>query len=101
MEEIQVNHPGYDITSIDAYNQPRFIEVKSFTGIWDSRNPAQMTKREFETAREKGDKYWLYIVEKVESEDFRIHCICDPARQVDAYLFDHGWINLSETNDEL
>jgi hypothetical protein len=94
METIQVNHPGYDITSVDESKKPRYIEVKSFTGIWDSQNPAQLTKREFETAREKGDSFWLYVVENAETENFQIHCICNPAQQVDAYLFDHGWLNL-------
>jgi hypothetical protein len=94
METIQVNHPGYDITSVDESKKPRYIEVKSFTGIWDSQNPAQLTKKEFETAREKGDTFWLYVVENAETENFQIHCICNPAQQVDAYLFDHGWLNL-------
>jgi hypothetical protein len=101
MELIHVHHPGYDITSIDASGQARFIEVKSFTGIWDSQNPAQVTKTEFRTAREKGDAFWLYIVEKVETDDFKIHRICNPANQVDAYLFDHGWIHLANNDDEL
>lgn len=100
METIQVHHPGYDITATDASQNPRYIEVKSFTGIWDSQNPAQMTKREFETAREKGEKYWLYIVEKVETDDFKIYRICNPANQVDAYLFDHGWIHLADNKGE-
>jgi hypothetical protein len=99
MEKIVVHHPGYDITSTDTSGTTRFIEVKSLTGIWDSQSPAQMTSNEFRTAREKSDSYWLYIVEKVETDEFRIYCICNPANQVDAYLFDHGWIHLASQND--
>jgi hypothetical protein len=79
--------------------QPRFIEVKSFTGIWDGQNPAQLTKREFETAREKGNAYWIYIVGFAETSEFQIHRICDPAKHIDAYLFDHGWMNITKNND--
>jgi len=100
MEGIVVHHPGFDITSTDASGQARFIEVKSFTGIWDGQNPAQLTKTEFRTAREKDSAYWLYLVEKVETDDFKIYRICNPANQVDAYLFDHGWIHLANNDDE-
>ena len=64
------------------------------------QNPAQLTKTEFRTAREKDSAYWLYIVEKVETDDFNIYRICNPANQVDAYLFDHGWIHLADNEGE-
>lgn len=97
MEEIQVNHPGYDIKSTCQDGSIRYIEVKSFSGIWDGQNPAQMTKNEFLTAKKKGDKFWLYIVERADSEDFQIYQIHNPANRVDYFLFDHGWmINESE-----
>lgn len=92
MEEVQVNHPGYDIESTSADGSIRYIEVKSFSGIWDSQNPAQMTKNEFLTAKRKGENYWLYIVEQADSDEFAIHQIHDPANRADYFLFDHGWM---------
>ncbi len=95
METIQFNHPGYDIKSMDEMDQARYIEVNSFSGIWDSQNPAQMTRTEFEHARMLGESYWLYVVEKVEEDDYKIYTICNPANRADYYLFDHGWQPLS------
>ncbi len=95
METIQVHHPGYDIKSVDQQGQTRYIEVKSFSGIWDSQNPAQLTKTEFETAQDLGSAFWLYIVERVESEDAHIIRIQNPAHRADHFLFDHEWMKLA------
>ena len=96
MEEIQVHHPGYDIESMDMDGTKRFIEVKSLSGIWDGQSPAVLTKMEFETAKKKGDSFWLYIVEHANSQEFQIHRIMNPANRVDTYHFDHGWLDISE-----
>jgi hypothetical protein len=97
METIQVHHPGYDIKSIDAQGRVRYIEVKSLSGTWDSQNPARVSKREYEAARESGDSFWLYVLEHVQSENLKMHRINNPAEKVDQYLFDHGWIQVSES----
>lgn len=91
METVQVHYPGYDVKSIDAMGRVRYIEVKTLSGVWDSQNPAQMTKTEFETSQELGTSYWLYVVEMVETEDRMIHQIPNPGGRVNYYLFDHGW----------
>lgn len=100
MEVHQPNHPGYDIKSIDPEDKgrTRIIEVKSLTGRWEGTNPVLVTKQEFETAREYGKLFWLYVVERVESDEPRIYCIQDPAGQIDLYAFDHGWIALDVCN---
>jgi hypothetical protein len=96
METVQTNHPGYDIEATDAEgNIVRCIEVKALSGIWDAQNPAQMTKTEFEKARELGDLYWLYIVEQAESEEAQIYRIQNPANRAGYFLFDHGWENIA------
>jgi len=98
MEEIQVNHPGYDIES--TFNGGiRYIEVKSVSGLWDSQSPAQLTKFEFEEAKRKGKDYWIYVVEKVNTDDSRIFEINDPANRVDYYMFDRGWIPWEEKSN--
>ena len=50
----------YDIYSYDPKTgEERFIEVKGHAGM---QMFAELTKEEFEFGKEKGDKYWLYIV---------------------------------------
>lgn len=57
---------GYDIASYDNADDKvinRYIEVKSYEGeipyfYW--------SKNEFETAKHKGDKYWIYLVNRFE-----------------------------------
>ena len=100
METEQINHPGFDVKSIDPQNPRniRYIEVKSTAGLWDSANPAQIHKTQFETAQERGDSYWLYVVEQVESDNPKIYCIQNPANRVDTFMFDHGWQPLSKND---
>jgi len=89
-----VNHPGYDLESADENGQVRYIEVKALSGIWESTNPALMTRTEFETAKEMRDQFWLYIVERATAEDENevfIYCIQNPANRAQYYLFDAGW----------
>lgn len=92
MDKIQVHHPGYDVESSNGSKEVRYIEVKSLSGLWDGLSPARLTKTEFENAKKKGENFWLYVVEKAETEDFQIYLIQNPANRVDYYLFDHGWI---------
>ncbi len=94
------NNPGFDIKSFDPETgKTRYIEVKALTGDWDGRNPARMTKTEFEMAYERGDNAWLYVVELVESDSPHIYCIQAPVQKIDRYCFDHGWQKVSESFD--
>jgi len=97
--EMPENHPGYDIESKNANGEVlRFIEVKSLSGDWGSLG-AGMSKPQFETAADLGDRFWLYVVERAEQDDFKIHRIQDPARQVNQFLYDHGWQSLCEEEE--
>ncbi len=100
MEEEQANHPGYDIESKDQNGEIRYIEVKATEHLWDAQHPASLTKFEFKTAKELGEKFWLYVVEKVNSEDCKIHKINDPANRVSQYSFDHGWLPRESSNED-
>lgn len=51
---------GYDIRSYEVTGAIRHIEVKSSAG---PRSYFVLSRNEFETAREKGDSYWLAWVE--------------------------------------
>ncbi len=101
MEEIQTNHPGYDVQSEGQEGDIRYIEVKALSGNWDSMSPAMMTANEFNEARDYGPDFWLYIVERATSDDYEIFRIKDPANRAHRYLYDHGWQSLSEVDHKL
>jgi hypothetical protein len=96
MNTIQSNHPGYDIKSIDAFGDMRYIEVKTLSGEWNGPNPARMTHTEFEHGIKHGEDYWLYIIEHVGTPQERLYIIRNPSQRVDLFLFDHGWMTVAE-----
>jgi hypothetical protein len=85
---------GYDIESLQPDGETRLIEVKGLSGSWGSQG-VTLTPSEFEMAREAGDTYWLYVVEKARAAP-RIYKVRDPARQVMLFAFDDGWKDLSD-----
>ena len=94
--EMPPNHPGYDVESYDESGQiERYIEVKACSGDWDSLGVA-VSDTQFEKAYLERDKFWLYVVERAEQDDFEIHLIRDPARSVDEFFYDHGWRRVAE-----
>jgi hypothetical protein len=94
--EMSHTHPGYDVESGNPSGEiERFIEVKSCPGDWDRRGVA-LTKTQFEKAIELGDKFWLYVVERAEAEDFNIIRIQNPGRRVNQFFYDEGWRVIGE-----
>ncbi len=90
-QEMPTNHPGYDVKSFNATGQiQRYIEVKSFPGDWHG-TAAGLTRKQFDRAIGLKDQYWLYVVERAQSADFRIHRIQNPAGKTDRFMFDDGW----------
>ncbi len=92
-------NPGYDIESMNEQAEVvRFIEVKSLTGYWDKQG-VKVSHTQFATAQKYGEKYWLYVVERAEDEDYAIIAIQDPARQVSEFRYDDGWRDMGEGRD--
>jgi hypothetical protein len=84
-------NPGYDVESRDAAgNIVRYIEVKSLSGYWKNTY-AVLSRPQFEKALALGDIFWLYVVERAQSDDFRIHRIQNPALKANHFMFDDGW----------
>lgn len=95
-EEQHHANPGFDVRSVDpATGEVRYIEVKSLSGNWDLLGVG-LTKRQYEMARKERSAFWLYVVERARSRDYRIHRIQDPASQVDEYRLDDGWRYVAE-----
>lgn len=86
---------GYDVESADSKGTKRFIEVKAISGDWNELGVG-MTAPEFQKAQELGEQYWLYVVERAEQDDFKIHTIQNPAHLVKQFFYDRGWKNLSD-----
>ena len=94
--EMPHTNPGYDVESKNQAGEiGRFIEVKSSPGDWDGKGVA-LTKTQFEKAVEEGDKFWLYVVERAEGENFNIIRIQNPGRLVNQFFYDDGWREVGE-----
>lgn len=62
--------------------------------------PVGLSHTQFETAREHGDDYWLYVVERAGTDEPRILRIQDPAGKARTFTLDHGWLGVAETDSE-
>lgn len=90
------DNEGFDIESRDRDGTlVRTIEVKSRSGRW-TNGPVALSRPQFEMARELGDRFWLYVVEKSGSETADVHPIQDPARRVGQFVYDAGWLDVVE-----
>jgi len=93
------HNPGFDILSKDNEgNVLRYIEVKSTGAAWDDRGVG-LTDRQFQEASEKGGQFWLYVVERADSDSPVLYRIQDPANTVTQFLYDDGWRELAESDE--
>ena len=92
-------NPGYDLYETDESGKPiRWVEVKSMTGTLEDR-PVGLSRTQFDFARDKGNKYWLYVVEHAtDHQQARVLRIQDPAGHARTFTFDHGWIEIARTD---
>lgn len=90
------NNPGYDLVEKDAADRElRWVEVKVKSGPFNG-NWVGLSRTQFEMAMDRGDNYWLYVVEHAEDPDqLRIIRIQDPAGKSENFIFDHGWEDLA------
>lgn len=94
--EMPHGNPGYDVESADAEGHiVRYIEVKSCTGSWNDTF-AVLSAPQFKKANSMDDEFWLYVVERAQREDFRIHRIPNPSLNATEFMFDSGWSALGE-----
>lgn len=85
-------NPGFDLFEAESGGrQIRWVEVKSMTGTLEDR-PVGLSRTQFDCAREKGDAYWLYVVEHATSPtQARVLKIQNPAGHARTFTFDKGW----------
>lgn len=89
-------NPGFDLYTTDSIgNVTRWVEVKSMTGSLDDR-PVGLSHTQFDWAREKGDAYWLYIVEYATiPSQARVLRIQNPVAHSKTFTFDRGWSQIA------
>jgi len=94
----QDGNPGFDLFEVDSSGrQIRWIEVKSMTGSLRDR-PVGLSHTQFDCAREKGDAYWLYVVEHAtDSAQARVLRIQNPVAHTKTFTFDRGWSEIAQT----
>jgi hypothetical protein len=94
------HNPGYDLFEPGEDATPaRWCEVKAMTGSLRD-HPVGLTHTQFEYAREQGDAYWLYVVERAGRPDARIVRIQDPVGKARTFTFDSGWLDIADVDDE-
>lgn len=92
-------NPGFDLFEADSSGrQIRWVEVKSMTGTLEDR-PVGLSHTQFDCAREKGDAYWLYVVEHATNPaQARVLRIQNPVGRARTFTFDHGWSEIARTD---
>lgn len=91
-------NPGFDLYEADSSGRPiRWVEVKSMTGSLEDR-PVGLSHAQFDCAREKGDAYWLYVVEHATAPaQARVLRIQNPVAHIRTFTFDRGWSQIAQT----
>jgi len=91
-------NPGFDLYEAGSDDKPvRWVEVKSMTGGLRDR-PVGLSHTQFNCARERGEAYWLYVVEyATERAKARVLRIQDPVARARTFTFDHGWCHIAHT----
>jgi hypothetical protein len=72
-EDVSKRNLGFDIRSAGSEGVVRLIEVKSHHGF-----PVELTRNEWNSARQEGNRYYLYIVTEEDGET-SIREIQDPS----------------------
>lgn len=90
-------NPGFDLYETDSSGkQIRWVEVKSMTSSLEDR-PVGLSRTQFDCAREKGEAYWLYVVEHAtDRARARVLRIQNPVGHAQTFTFDRGWSEIAQ-----
>lgn len=92
------NNPGFDISAINHDGQEEYIEVKGQSRAWTAEGVA-LTPTELITAYEKGERYWLCVVEFAQDEMRReLYLVQNPFGFTHQFRFDSGWKAAADTH---
>jgi hypothetical protein len=97
LKPMPAGNTGFDLIETDANDEPeRWIEVKAMKEALEDR-PVGISSAQFEFARQHGEQFWLYVVERANDPDrARIIKIKDPVGKAGTFTFDKGWSSVAE-----
>lgn len=100
-KQTEQGNAGFDLFQTDEDGEVvKWCEIKSLGGGW-GEHPVGLSHTQFKLAQEKGDAYWLYVVEHAgDPERIRLLRIQDPAGLAETFTFDDGWAEIAEPDDE-
>ena len=85
------NNPGFDVRAVAHDGSEEFIEVKGQSAAWTEDGVA-LTPTELMTAQQKGERYWLCVVEHAHDEKHRaLYLLQNPYGLTQQFRFDSGW----------
>lgn len=92
------NNRGFDVKAVAHDGSEELIEVKGQSAGWTEDGVA-LTPPELETAQQKGDRYWLCVVENVHDEKRRaLYLLRNPYGLTQQFRFDSGWKSAAISN---
>ncbi|UVM07111.1 DUF3883 domain-containing protein [Pseudomonas laurylsulfatiphila] len=95
--EMPHTNPGFDVLAIAHDGEEEFIEVKGQSGAWTEEGVA-LTPKELMTAQQKGERYWLCVVEYAQDDKRRqLHLLRNPFGLTQQFRFDVGWKSVAES----
>ena len=89
------NNEEFDLFKVAEGQPVSWCEVKAMKYDLQVR-PVVISRAQFDCARKYGDAYWLYVVERADTDDASIVRIQDPAGRARAFTFDKGWLEVAE-----
>ena len=95
-----VNNPGFDLYHEGAdRSKDSYCEVKAMRGTLADR-PVGLSWTQFDHALRYRQSYWLYVVERADSDCPRLLRIQDPAGQAVTFTFDRGWAAVAISDED-
>jgi hypothetical protein len=93
------HNPGFDLYQGDGLDKAtKWCEVKAMTAGLSDR-PVGLSHTQFGCAKMRGSAYWLYVVERANTDNPRLIRIQDPAGKAKTYTFDYGWLEVASMTD--
>ncbi len=95
-QKAPTNNRGFDIYEKDASGQTiiRYIEVKTLTGQW-GQGGVGITEHQLDFAQKQKDKWWLFVVENINTNNTKIYQFENPVLEANKFMFDSSWKQLA------
>ena len=99
-QKAPTNNKGFDIYEKDENGQTiRYIEVKTLTGQW-GQGGVGITEHQLEFAQKLKDKWWLFVVENINTDNTKIYKFKNPVLEANRFMFDNSWKQLAYLKNE-